>query len=79
LRKLLPHSNRLSELKLKVKLRPGRVSTTIKKFAETINAIYGSYETQKPIGKEKYFGTRAVRLMIGSRIPFFVVQAPPGI
>ncbi len=64
-------------IKIECKIRPGRVSTTIKKFAETINAFMVVMKTQKPIGKEKYFGTRAVRLMIGSRIPFFVVQAPP--
>jgi nucleotide-binding universal stress UspA family protein len=64
-------------IKIDCKIRPGRVSTSIRKFAETIDAFMVVMKTQKPIGKEKYFGTRSVRLMIGSRIPFFVVQAPP--
>jgi nucleotide-binding universal stress UspA family protein len=59
------------------KIRPGRVSTAIRTFAETIDALLVVMKTQKPKGREKYFGTRAIRLMIGSRIPFYVVQAPP--
>jgi nucleotide-binding universal stress UspA family protein len=59
------------------KIRPGRVSTAIRTFAETIDALLVVMKTQKPKGKEKYVGTRAIRLMIGSRIPFYVVQAPP--
>jgi nucleotide-binding universal stress UspA family protein len=59
------------------KIRPGRVSTVIRTFAETIDALLVVMKTQKPRGKEKYFGTRAIRVMIGSKIPFFVVQAPP--
>jgi nucleotide-binding universal stress UspA family protein len=62
---------------IECKIRPGRVSTAIRTFAETIDALLVVMKTQKPIGKEKYVGTRSIRLMIGSRIPFYVVQAPP--
>jgi nucleotide-binding universal stress UspA family protein len=62
---------------IECKIRPGRVSTAIRTFAETIDAFIVVMKTQKPIGREKYFGTRAIRLMVGSRIPFYVVQAPP--
>jgi nucleotide-binding universal stress UspA family protein len=62
---------------IECKIRPGRVSTAIRTFAETIDAFIVVMKTQKPKGKEKYMGTRAIRLMIGSRIPFYVVQAPP--
>lgn len=64
-------------VKIECKIRPGRVSTAIKTFAETIDAFMVVMKTQKPIGKEKYLGTRSIRLMINSRIPFFIVQAPP--
>jgi nucleotide-binding universal stress UspA family protein len=62
---------------IECKIRPGDVSTAIRTFAETIDAFVVIMKTQKPKGKEKYMGTRAIRLMIGSKIPFFVVQAPP--
>lgn len=62
---------------IECKVRPGRVSDAIKTFASTIDALLVVMKTQKPRGKEKYFGSRAIRVMIGSKIPFFVVQARP--
>jgi len=59
------------------KIRHGRVSTVVRTFAETIDALMVVMKTQEPVGKEKYFGTRTIRVMIGSKIPFFVVQGPP--
>jgi nucleotide-binding universal stress UspA family protein len=59
------------------KIRPGKVSTAIRTFAETIDAFLVVMKTQSPVGKEKFFGTRTLRLMAGSRIPFYVVQTPP--
>jgi len=64
-------------IKIECKIRPGRVSTAIHTVAENLNASLVVMKTQKPIGKEKITGTRAIRLMSGSRIPFIVVQAPP--
>lgn len=62
---------------IECKIKPGIVSTEIKTFAETIEAYLIVMKTQKPKGKEKYFGTRCVRVMMGSKIPFIVVQEPP--
>jgi len=62
---------------IECKIRPGRVSDVIRTFAETIDALLVVMKTQKPQSKERYFGTRAIRVMIGSKIPFYVVQAPP--
>jgi nucleotide-binding universal stress UspA family protein len=59
------------------KIRPGRVSTAIKTVAEMLDVFLVVMKTQKPKGKEKLFGTRAVRVMVGSRIPFMLIQAPP--
>ena len=62
---------------IECKVRPGRVSEAIKTFAATIDALLVVMKTQKPRGKEKYLGSRSIRVMIGSKIPFFVVQARP--
>jgi nucleotide-binding universal stress UspA family protein len=64
-------------VEIECKIRPGRVSTAIRTFAETIDARLVVMKVQKPKGREKYIGTRAIRVMAGSRIPFLVVQAPP--
>jgi nucleotide-binding universal stress UspA family protein len=62
---------------IECKIRPGRVSSAIRTVAENLDAMLVVMKTQKPIGKEKYFGTRSFRVMAGSKIPFLVVQAPP--
>lgn len=62
---------------IECKIRPGKVSEVIKTFAVTIDALIVVMKTQKPQGKEKYLGSRSIRVMIGSKIPFYLVQAPP--
>ncbi|MBN1596964.1 MAG: universal stress protein [Bacteroidales bacterium] len=62
---------------IECKIRPGRVSTAIRTYAETMDAFLVIMKTQRPKGREKYIGTRTVRLMAGSKIPFYVVQEPP--
>jgi nucleotide-binding universal stress UspA family protein len=64
-------------VKIDCKIRPGRVMSAIRTFAETIDALMIVMKTQKPKGREKYFGSRGIKVMLGSRIPFYVVQAPP--
>jgi nucleotide-binding universal stress UspA family protein len=64
-------------VEIECKIRPGRVSTAIRMIAETLDALLVVMKTQKPIGKEKYLGSRTIRVMSGSKIPFLVVQAPP--
>jgi nucleotide-binding universal stress UspA family protein len=64
-------------VQIETKIRPGRVSKAIRTVAETLDVLMVVMKTQKPKGKEKYFGTRALRVMVGSKIPFIVVQAPP--
>lgn len=58
-------------------VRPGKVSSAIKAYAETIDAFLVVMKTQEPKGREKLLGSRSVRVMAGSRIPFYVVQEPP--
>ncbi|MBA7568170.1 hypothetical protein ES708_09891 [subsurface metagenome] len=64
-------------LEVNCHIRPGKVSTAIKTYAETIDAFLVVMKTQEPKGKEKLLGSRSVRVMAGSRIPFYVVQEPP--
>lgn len=64
-------------VKIECKIRPGKVMTAIRTFAETISAFLIVMKTQKPQGKEKYFGSRAIKVMLGSKVPFYVIQAPP--
>lgn len=59
------------------KIRHGKVSSVIRTFAETLDVFLVVMKTQKPQGKEKMIGSRTLRLMVGSKIPFYVVQAPP--
>lgn len=62
---------------IECKIRPGKVMNAIRAFADTIDAMLIVMKTQKPHGKEKYFGSRAIKVMIGSKVPFYVIQEPP--
>lgn len=64
-------------VEIECKIRPGRVSTAIRTVAENLDALLVVMKTQKPVGKEKFIGSRSIRVMAGSKIPFIVVQAPP--
>jgi nucleotide-binding universal stress UspA family protein len=61
----------------KVIVRPGKVSQAIKRIATNINAILVIMKTGGAKGIKKYTGSRAIKVMYGSKIPFIVVQAPP--
>ena len=64
-------------VKTDIKIRPGKVSDVIKLMAEFLDAFLVVMKTQPPIGKERLIGTRAVRVMVGSHIPFYVTQEAP--
>jgi nucleotide-binding universal stress UspA family protein len=61
----------------KVMVRPGKVSQAIKRIATNIDAILVIMKTGGIKGIKKFTGSRAVKVMFGSKIPFIVVQAPP--
>ncbi len=80
LKKLEDIANNIAKkygLEVDCHVRPGKVSVAIKTYAETIDAFLVVMKTQEPTGKERFFGSRSVRVMAGSKIPFFVVQEPP--
>jgi nucleotide-binding universal stress UspA family protein len=62
---------------VEIKIRPGVVRKVIKVVAETIDAFLVIMKTQPPRGKEKFLRSRSIRVMMGSQIPFIIVQAPP--
>lgn len=64
-------------VQVEIKIRPGVVRKVIKVVAETINAFLVVMKTQPPRGSERFLRSRSIRVMMGSRIPFIVVQAPP--
>jgi nucleotide-binding universal stress UspA family protein len=60
-----------------VKIRAGVVRKVIKIVAETIDAFLVIMKTQPPRGSERFLRSRSIRVMMGSRIPFIIVQEPP--
>lgn len=61
----------------KVLVRPGKVSEAIKRIATNLDALLVIMKTSGPKGIKKYTGSRAIKVMFGSKIPFIVIQAPP--
>lgn len=64
-------------VEIECKIRSGVIHKVIKIYAETIDAFIVIMKTQPPTKKEKLFGSRSVRVMSGSQIPFIVVQEEP--
>jgi nucleotide-binding universal stress UspA family protein len=62
---------------IECKIRSGIVHKIIKIYAETIDAFMVIMKTQPPSQKERLFGSRSIRVMGGSQIPFIVVQETP--
>lgn len=60
-----------------VKVRPGKVSRVIKLVAKFLDVFLVVMKTQPPKGKERFLGSRSLRLMMGTDIPFYVVQDIP--
>lgn len=65
------------KIKPKVMVRPGKVSKAIKNIAHNLNAVLIIMKTDGPKGWQRYLGSRAIKVMIGSDVPFIVVQSPP--
>ncbi|UCH13537.1 MAG: universal stress protein [Bacteroidales bacterium] len=61
----------------KIMVRPGKVSKAITRVATNLNALLVIMKTSGPKGIKKFTGSRAIKVMSGSQIPFIVIQAPP--
>jgi nucleotide-binding universal stress UspA family protein len=62
---------------IECKIRHGDVSKVIKAVATSIEAFIVIMKTQPPRGTEKILRSRSIRVMMGSKIPFLVVQEAP--
>ena len=59
------------------KIRVGIIYKIIKAVAMSTEAFAVIMKTQPPRGKEKFLRSRSIRVMMGSKIPFIVIQEPP--
>lgn len=65
-------------VKPKVIVKLGKVSLAIKEVASQINAVLVIMKTDGgPKGIKHLFGSLAIKVMMGSNVPFIVVQSPP--
>ncbi len=68
---------RIYKVKPAVMVRPGKVSKAIKDIAHNLNAMLVIMKTEGPKGWRRFIKSRAIKVMMGSDVPFIVVQAPP--
>lgn len=62
---------------IKVQINQGKVHRVIKEVAQILKVNLVIMKTQEPIGRERFLGSRSIRVMMGSQIPFLVIQEPP--
>lgn len=62
---------------IECQIQVGVIYKVIKSFAVYIDAFLVVMKTQPPRGKERYLRSRSIRVMMGSKIPFIVVQDTP--
>jgi len=62
---------------IECKIRVGVISNVIKAVALSIDAFVVIMKSQPPVGKEKILRSRSIRVMMGSKVPFIIVQAAP--
>ncbi|MFA8433831.1 MAG: universal stress protein [Marinifilaceae bacterium] len=64
-------------VKIQVVAREGSIFTTINEIAKEMNALMVLMGTHGIKGMQKLTGSWALKVIVGSRVPFVVVQAPP--
>ena len=62
---------------IQCKIRAGVIYNVIKAVAESIDAFAVIMKTQPPKGKERFLRSRSIGVMMGSKIPFIIVQEAP--
>ena len=58
-------------------VKTGKVSKEIKEIAIDIQATLVIMKTDIPKGRDRIFGSRAIKTIYGAQVPFIVVQGPP--
>lgn len=65
-------------VEISVLIRKGNILKTLRKLAKKeMNVSVVVMKTGGPKGRQKYLGSRAIKIIIGAQIPFLVIQAPP--
>lgn len=62
---------------IETKIRTGVIHKVIKTLAEALDAFMVVMKSEPPKGKEKFLRSRSIRVMMGSKIPFIIVQKAP--
>ncbi len=77
LKKVAEATQKKHKVKPEIMIRPGKVSNAIKRIAGNMEAVLVIMKTDGPKGIQRYTGSRAIKVMYKSRIPFIVIQGPP--
>jgi nucleotide-binding universal stress UspA family protein len=64
-------------IKPKIEVKEGSIFTAITEIIEETHASFAVMGTHGMKGMQKFTGSWALKVIIGSRAPFIVVQAPP--
>ncbi|QQS51353.1 MAG: universal stress protein [Bacteroidota bacterium] len=62
---------------IECKIRPGVIYKVIKAVAESIEAFMVVMKTHPLRGREKFIRSRSIGVMMGSKIPFIIIQDAP--
>lgn len=65
------------ELKIEAIVKHGKIFSTINEYAESVKAELVVMGTHGRIGVQKIFGSKALKVIVGSQIPFLTVQRKP--
>lgn len=64
-------------VKTGVEVKTGNVIAGLSEFSNATNASLVVMKTDGVKGTQKYFGSRAMKVVFGTKVPSIVVQAPP--
>lgn len=65
------------ELKVEITLKEGNIFTTISDYANETKPSFIFMGTHGYTGLQKIFGSKALKVIVGTSVPFWIVQAPP--
>lgn len=65
------------DLKVETTLKEGNIYTTISDYANETKPSFIFMGTHGYTGLQKIFGSKALKVIVGTTVPFWVVQVPP--
>ena len=75
--KIAHENEEKSSIKTSAMVRAGSIFHTITQFAEETGAEMVIMGTHGIKGNQKYFGSRALKVIANTQVPFMVIQEPP--